>query len=165
MDNLICTNRDKFSKMLTDIIIEESSHSFQFIGKNGVGKEYVIVSLEQQLKKKFDIYRVASDSLMRKDQHISTHSFNIAFSLSNFIGMSITPSKNDSLRINYIISNLKTLTLKRKIIISALDYDILPTESREFIAILLCNKKIIEEKLNKKITVIITSCTDYFDGI
>ncbi len=161
----ICTNRDAFSETLANLIIEEPSHSFQFIGKNGVGKEYVINKIEQHLKKKFDIYRVVSDSLMRKNQHIATHSFNIAFSLSHFVGMSLVPVKNDSLKINYIISNLKAMTLKRRIIISALDYDILPTESREFIAILLCNKKMIEEKVKKKIVFIITSNTDYFDGI
>lgn len=165
MDNLICTDRDTFSEMLSDLIIKDTSHSFQFIGKNGVGKEYAIISIEQQVKKKCDIYRVVSNSLMRKNQHISTHSFNVAFSLSNLVGMSLTPVKNDSLKINYIISNLKALTLKRKILISALDYDTLPTESREFISVLLCNKKIIEEKVKKEIAVIITSNTDYFDGV
>lgn len=163
MNNLECINRDEFSDKLATIILESPSRSFQFIGKNGVGKEYVLSKVEYQLKKRCDIYRIVSDSLMKKNQRISTHSFNVAFTLSNFIGLSLSPVKNETLKINYIISNLKALTLKKIVIISALDYDILPTESREFINLLLYNKKFIEEKIKRKITVIITSNSDYFN--
>lgn len=163
MNNLECINRDEFSNKLATIILESPSRSFQFIGKSGVGKEYVLGRVENQLKKRCDIYRIVSDSLMKKNQRISPHSFNIAFSISNFIGLSLTPVKNETLKINYIISNLKALTLKKIVVISALDYDILPTESREFIDILLYNKKFIEEKIKRKITVIVTSNSDYFN--
>ena len=78
--------------------------------------------------------------------------------------MSLSPTKNDSHKINYIIANLKSLTLKKNILISATDYDILPPESRDFINILLCNKDFIEKKINKKISIIITSNEDYFNG-
>lgn len=88
----------------------------------------------------------------------------MAFSLSNFIGISLSAIKNDSLKINYIISNLKALTLKKILLITALDYDLLPTESRDFIAILVSNKAYIEKKVKKSITVIITSNSDYFIG-
>ena len=78
--------------------------------------------------------------------------------------MSLTPTKNETLKLHYIISNLKSLSHKKIILISALDYDILPAESRAFIDVLLCNKCFIEEKVKKNITVILTSTHDYFDG-
>lgn len=164
MNNLKCIHRDDFSNELANSIMESPSNSFQFIGKNGTGKEYVLGKLEDKLKKRCEIYRIVSDSLMKKKQGVSTYSFNVTFSLGNFVGMSLSSTKNDKIKINYIISNLKTFTIKKSLLISALDYDILPAESREFINILLFNKKIIEEKIKKRITVIITSNVDYFNG-
>lgn len=164
MENLECTNRNEFSKTLEDIILKNPSSSFQFLGKNGVGKKYVLEQLETELVKKCEIYRIVSDTLMKKGKNVSTHSFNVAFSLNSFIGMSLTPTKNETHKIHYIIANLKSLSRKKIILISALDYDILPSESREFIDILLCNKSFIEKKVKKKITFILTTNHDYFDG-
>ena len=164
MRKLECVDREKFCDELYKLIIESQSNSFQFVGKNGTGKEYVLENLEKKLRKKSEIYRIFSDTLIRKGQHISTHRISVAFSLNGLVGMSLSPTKNDSHKINYIIANLKSLTLKKNILISAIDYDILPPESRDFINILLCNKNFIEEKINKKISIIITSNEDYFNG-
>lgn len=159
-----CINRNEFVKTMENIILTESSETFQFLGKNGVGKKYVLEQLENKLSRKCEIYRIVSDTLMKKGKQISTHTFNVAFSLNCFIGMSLTPTKNETLKLHYIISNLKSLSHKKIILISALDYDILPAESRAFIDVLLCNKCFIEEKVKKNITVILTSTHDYFDG-
>ena len=164
MRKLECVDREKFCDELYKLIIESQSNSFQFVGKNGTGKEYVLENLEKKLRKKSEIYRIFSDTLIRKGQRISTHTISVAFSLNGLVGMSLSPTKNDSHKINYIIANLKSLTLKKNILISAIDYDILPPESRDFINILLCNKNFIEEKINKKISIIITSNVDYFNG-
>lgn len=164
MKDFECVDRNDFSNNLANKIINYPSNFYQFIGKNGSGKKYVIENLEILLKKKCDIYRIVSDTVVRKNQSIPTHTFNVAFSLSNFIGISLSAIKNDSLKINYIISNLKALTLKKILLITALDYDLLPTESRDFIAILVSNKAYIEKKVKKSITVIITSNSDYFIG-
>ena len=164
MDNLSCINREEFSNQLTNIILKTPSKNFQFIGKNGIGKKYVLEKVEDKLKKQCEIYRVVSDALMKKNHNVPTHTLNVAFSLGSLIGMSLSPTKNDRLKINYIISNLKTLTLKKILLISASDYDILPVESREFLDILLCNKKFIEEQIKKSIAVIITSSFDCFNG-
>lgn len=164
MRKLECVDRKKFCEELYRLIVESESNSFQFIGKNGTGKEYVLENLENKLRKKSEIYRIFSDTLVRKGKCIYTHNINVVFSLNSLVGMSLSPTKNDSHKINYIISNLKSLTLKKFLLISAIDYDILPPESRDFINILLCNKKIIEKKINKKISIIITSNEDYFNG-
>lgn len=130
MKNLECVNRKEFSKNLKDTILKNPSSSFQFLGKNGVGKKYVLEHLETELVKKCEIYRIVSDTLMKKGKNVRNHSFNVAFSLNSLIGMSLTPTKNETHKIHYIISNLKSLSRKRNILISALDYDILPSESR-----------------------------------
>lgn len=164
MSELQCINRDEFYKEFSNLITSFPSTSFQFVGKYGVGKEYVLNNIENLLRKKCEIYRIISDTIVKRKQNISTHTMNVTFSLNGLVGMSLSPNKNDSQKINYIIANLKSLTLKKILLISAIDYDILPAESREFIDILLCNKKYIEEKINKNITVIITSNCDYFNG-
>lgn len=164
MKEFECVDRKEFSSNLADKIINSPSNFYQFIGKNGSGKKYVIENLEILLKKKCDIYRIVSDTVVKKNQNIPTHIFNVAFSLNSFIGISLSAVKNDSLKINYIISNLKALTLKKILLITALDYDLLPTESRDFIAILVSNKAYIEKKVKKNITVILTSNNDYFNG-
>ncbi len=146
MRKLECVDREKFCDELYKLIFESQSNSFQFVGKNGTGKEYVLENLEKKLRKKSEIYRIFSDTLIRKGQRISTHTISVVFSLNGLIGMSLSPTKNDSHKINYIIANLKSLTLKKNILISATDYDILPPESRDFINILLCNKNFIEKK-------------------
>ena len=164
MRKLECVNREKFCDELYKLIIESRSNSFQFVGKNGAGKEYVLENLEKKLRRKHEIYKIFSDTIIRKGKRISTHTISVAFSLNSLVGMSLSPTKNDSHKINYIIANLKSLTLKKNLLISAIDYDTLPPESRDFINILLCNKEFIEEKINKKITIIITSNDDYFNG-
>lgn len=164
MRKLECEDREKFSKELYNLIMESPSNSFQFIGKNGTGKEYVLNKLETELRGNFELYRIVSDTLVRQGQRIHTHTINVAFSLNSFVGMSLSATPNDSHKINYIITNLKTISLKKYILISAVDYDILPSESRDFINILLCYQKIIEEKIKRKITIIITSRDDYFNG-
>lgn len=165
MSKLECTNRDELYIKLSNLIIMNlDSYAFQFVGKNGTGKEYVLNKLENTLKNKCEIYRIISDTLIKKKSNISTYKVNVVFSLSNFIGMSLSLKKNDSSKINYIISNLKTFTFKKLILISAIGYDTLPSESRQFIDIILCNKKFIEEKIKKKLTIIITSNEDYFNG-
>lgn len=164
MKEFECVDRNNFSNDLANRIINSPSNFYQFIGKNGSGKKYVIENLENLLKKKCDIYRIVCDTVVKKNQSVPTHTFNIAFSLNGFIGISLSAIKNDSLKINYIVSNLKALTLKKILLITALDYDLLPAESRDFIAILISNKTYIEKRVKKSITVIITSNSDYFTG-
>lgn len=164
MKEFECVDRKEFSNNLAGKIIDSPSNFYQFIGKNGSGKEYVIENLETLLKKKCEIYRIVSDTVVKKNQNVPTHKFNVAFSLNCFIGISLSAVKNDSLKINYIISNLKILSLKKILLITALDYDLLPAESRDFIAILISNKAFIEKQIKKSITVIVTSNNDYFDG-
>ena len=112
-----CINRNEFVKTMENIILTESSETFQFLGKNGVGKKYVLEQLENKLSRKCEIYRIVSDTLMKKGKQISTHTFNVAFSLNCFIGMSLTPTKNETLKLHYIISNLKSLSHKKIILI------------------------------------------------
>lgn len=164
MKEFECVDRNDFSDDLANRIINSPSNFYQFIGKNGSGKKYVIENLENLLKKKCDIYRIVSDTVVKKNQSVPAHTFNIVFSLNSFIGISLSATINDSLKINYIVSNLKALTLKKILLITALDYDLLPAESRDFIAILISNKAYIEKKVKKNITVIITSNSDYFIG-
>lgn len=164
MNKLECINRDEFYQNLSTIILKSDSFSFQFIGGHGVGKEYVLNKLEANLKKKCEIYRIVSDTLIKINNSVATHKINVALSLNNFIGMSLSFTKNDQQKINYIISNLKSLSLKKIILISAIGYETLPAESREFINILLRNKNFIEEKIKKQITIVISSNDDFFYG-
>lgn len=159
-----CKDREMFSNKLSNVIAESWSNSFQFIGKNGTGKEYVLKLIEKKLDKKSEIYRIVSDTFIRTGQRISTHSINVGISLNGLVGISLNAIKNDSQIINYIVSNLKSLSIKKSLLISAIDYDALPPESREFINVLLCYKKYIEKKINKKITIIVTSNEDYFNS-
>lgn len=61
-----CINRNEFVKTMENIILTESSETFQFLGKNGVGKKYVLEQLENKLSRKCEIYRIVSDTLMKK---------------------------------------------------------------------------------------------------
>lgn len=164
INKLECVNRDEFYQKLSTKILESGSFSFQFVGKNGTGKEYVINKLEENLKRKCELYRIVSDTLIKNNKTIATHKINVSLSLNNFIGMSLSFTKNEQRKINYIISNLKSISLKKIILISAIGYESLPSESREFIDILLSNKTFIEEKIKKQITVILTSTDDFFLG-
>lgn len=164
MSEFECTDRNAFANDFANKIISSPSSFYQFIGEMGSGKEYVIENLENHIKNKCVIYRIISDTVVKREQNIHTHVFQVAFNLNSFIGLSLSVIKNDSQKINYIISNLKTLTLKKIILISVLDYDLLPTESRDFIDILLSNKSFIEKNVKKSITVIITSNNNYFLG-
>lgn len=164
MSEFECIDRNVFSCELANKIIKSPSNFYQFIGKNGSGKKYVVEKVESLLKTKCEIYRIISDTIVKENKSIPTHTFNVAFTLSGYVGISLSASQNDSPKINYIISNLKALTLKKIILITAFDYDLLPAESRDFITILLSNKAYIEEKIKRKITVIITSNSDYFEG-
>lgn len=164
INKLECVNRDEFYQMLSTKILESGSFSFQFVGKNGTGKEYVLNKLEDNLKRKCELYRIVSDTLIKNNKTIATHKINVSLSLNNFIGMSLSFTKNEQRKINYIISNLKSISLKKIILISAIGYESLPAESREFIDILLSNKTFIEEKIKKQITVILTSTDDFFYG-
>lgn len=52
MRKLECVDREKFCDELYKLIFESQSNSFQFVGKNGTGKEYVLENLEKKLRKK-----------------------------------------------------------------------------------------------------------------
>lgn len=94
MSKLECTNRDELYIKLSNLIIMNlDSYAFQFVGKNGTGKEYVLNKLENTLKNKCEIYRIISDTLIKKKSNISTYKVNVVFSLSNFIGMSLSLKK------------------------------------------------------------------------
>lgn len=47
MRKLECVDREKFCDELYKLIFESQSNSFQFVGKNGTGKEYVLENLEK----------------------------------------------------------------------------------------------------------------------
>lgn len=164
MTDYICNDRNQFSEKLAKEISNDSSAFFYFQGKCGVGKEYVVDKIELLLKQKFLIYRLAADTILKKDKSISIPKSDLSISLNSFIGLSLSQTNNDPSKINYIISILKGLSFKKNIIISAIDYDLLPAESRDFINVLLSNKKIIEDKTKKNITLIITGNHNYFSG-
>lgn len=46
INKLECVNRDEFYQKLSTKILESGSFSFQFVGKNGTGKEYVLNYLQ-----------------------------------------------------------------------------------------------------------------------
>lgn len=164
MYTIICDNRNELIKKITNCINKNSSNFYYFLGKNGVGKEYVLSQIENNLKSDFKLYKVTSDVIIEKNKNIFSHNFDLSFSLSAFVGLSLSMSKNDNAKINYIISHLKSFSLKKKILISAINYEELSAESRDFIFILISNKKIIEEKTKKEITIILTGIKDYFYG-
>lgn len=162
--NITCDNRNEFIKKITKDINANASNFYFFLGKNGTGKEYVLTQIENLIKKDFKIYRITSDIIMEKNKNVFSHTFDFSFSLSAFAGISLSMSKNTNTKINYIVSHLKSFSLKKKIIISAINYEELSAESRDFIFVLISNKKIIEEKTRKKITVILTGVQNYFYG-
>ncbi len=166
MDTLICKNRNEFVKDILNDISNTPSAFYYFLGKSGVGKKYVLDKIEKALSKTFKIYTVASDAILEKKKKTINGKWelNISFTIHEFMGMSLSMSKNDSTKINYIIANLNSLTLKKHILISATDYDNLSSEARDFIYILISNRKIIEEKIKKTIIVIVTGSNNYFSG-
>lgn len=157
-------NRNNIIKHIVHEINLCPCNFFCLVGKNGTGKKFVLEKVEDSLKDRFKIYKVVGDSIFEKQQKIFTHNLKFSFSLSNFIGLSLSPDKNENTKINYIISNLKSLSFKRNIVISATDYDILDPVSRDFLYVLINNKNAIESKLKRKITIIITSTYNFFEG-
>lgn len=157
-------NRSNIIKQVVNKINSCPSNFFCFVGKNGTGKKFVLEKVENLLKNKFKIYKIVGDSIFEKREKIFIHNLSFSFSLGNFVALSLTASKNENTKVNYIISNLKTLSFKKNIMISAADYDILDPVSRDFLYVLISNKNIIESKLKQKITVIITSNYNYFYG-
>lgn len=164
MSNDIFQSRiDIINNIVKDLLLNPSS-SFCFIGKKGVGKEYVLNQIENMIFKHFKIFQVISDTVFCKQKKISTYSLNVSFSLNAFVGFSLSIENNDNNKLHYIISNLKTLTPKKNIIISFIDYETMDPVSREFLYILLKHKSIIEKQVKKKIAIIITTENNYFSN-
>lgn len=160
---MICNNRNDCVVEILQKFKTQPASIYCFIGKHGVGKKYVLNLIESAVKKEYRILRITSDIIVEKNKKISALStYEFAFSLNSFVGLSISRTKNDSSKINYIISNLKSFTLKKNILISAIDYENLSSESRCFLYTLLNNKDFIEKKVKKKITVIIISIDEYY---
>lgn len=167
MDNQnICDNRKIFIEELIKKINQNPSRVYCFLGKNGVGKEFVLQNIENNLGKHFSYHKIIADSIYSKKLNISklNYNFEISLQLKGLVGLALSFQNNDSTKINYIISNLKTIARKKHIFISAANYECLSSEGREFLTILVNNKQFIEQKLKKKITIIITSNNDYFDN-
>lgn len=158
-----CINRNEFSKKLSKYITENSSGIYCFIGKSGVGKKYVLHQIESYLNK-FSILQVIDDSIYKKKYNRSNLQYNIglSFQLGGFVGLSLSLEKSDFSKIDYIVSNLKKNARKRHVFISAINYDLMSGEGREFISILINNHQYIEERTKKKITIVITSINEYF---
>lgn len=166
MDNQnICNNRKIFIEKLTERIKQNPSGVYCFLGKNGVGKEFVLQNIENNLGKHFSYHKIIADSIYSKKLNVSklNYSFEISLQLKGLVGLALSFQNNDSTKINYIIANLKTIARKKHIFISAVNYDCLSSEGREFLSILINNQQFIEQKLKKEITIIITSNNDYFD--
>lgn len=160
----ICNNRNCFANNLSKEIKQNPSAVYCFLGKHGVGKEFVLRNIEKQLDKEFDCYQIIADSIYRKKFNPANGNFSlgVSFQLTGLIGISLSVDSNDSSKINYVLSSLKRITRRKQILISAINYDCISSEGREFISILINNHEFIENKIKKKITIIITSTKDYF---
>lgn len=162
----ICNDRKIFIEELTEKIKQNPSGVYCFLGKNGTGKEYVLKNIENHLGKHFSYHKIIGDSIYSKKFNSSktNYSFEISLQLMGIIGLSLSVQNNDSTKTNYIIANLKRIARKKHIFISAVNYDCISSEGREFLSILINNKQFIEQKLKKEISIIITSNNDYFDN-
>ena len=167
MDNQnICYNRKLFIEKLTERIKQNPSGIYCFLGKSGVGKEFVLQNIENNLGKHFSYHKIIADSIYSKKLNVSklNYSFEISLQLKGLVGLALSFQNNDLTKINYIIANLKTIARKKHVFISAVNYDCLSSEGREFLSILINNQQFIEQKLKKEITIIVTSNNDYFDN-
>lgn len=161
----VCENRDTFANDLSEKIKQTPSVLYCFIGKNGSGKEFVLNKIEKQLKKEYNCYQVIADSIYRKKLSPDKIKcgFGISFQLTGLVGLSLSAETNYTTKISYVIANLKKHTRKKHILISAVNYECLSSEGREFISILINNHQFIEKKIKKTITIVITSTSDYFE--
>ena len=165
INNNICDNRDIFAKELAMQIKQTPSVTYCFWGKNGTGKEYVLHNIEEQLEKDFSCYQIISNCIYKKKGRVSKNNYNfgISFQLGGLLGLSLSVGTSDTTKINYVIATLKKTTRKKNVLISAVNYDCISSEGREFLSILINNHQFIEKKVKKNITVILTSINDYFD--
>lgn len=158
-----CTNRDQFASELAEKLIENPSSIYCFIGKQGVGKEYVINLVEHKLCKKFKLYHIIGDNIYGKQ--IGLPKLNITLeasvSIKELAGLALSVEKNDSTKINYVIASLKSATLKKNLLLTAVNFESLSSEGREFLSILIDNHDFIEMRTKKKIAILFTSREDY----
>ena len=163
---MLCKNRNKFIDYFSSKILNKPYGIYFFLGKVGSGKKYVLTNLQKRIQKQFRIYQVVSDAILEKKQRFphTKFEFSISFTLHEFMEMSLSISPNtENTKVNYIIENLKTAGfIKKNIFIFAPDYDTLSSEARNFLEILICNYKIIEENIRKNICIIMTGSNDYF---
>ena len=166
MKNILCKNRNEFIEYFSSKLMNNPCGIYFFLGKVGSGKKYVLANLQKKIQKQFKIYQVVSDAILEKKQRFphTKFEFCISFTLHEFMEMSLSISPNtENTKINYIIENLKTAGfVKKNIFIFAPDYDTLSSEARDFLEILICNYKIIEENVQKNICIIMTGSNDYF---
>lgn len=163
----ICNNRDALATDLAENIKQTPSAVYCFIGKNGTGKEFVLHKIEKHLSKNFNYYQIVADSIYKKRLNSAklSYSFGVSVQLTGLLGLSLSVESNDITKLNYVISTLKKFSFKKNILISAVNYEYISSEGREFISIVINNHQFIEEKIKKKITVILTSTSDYFEEL
>lgn len=166
MLNRDCENRELLVNEFVDELINGQCESYLFIGKNGTGKKYVLNKLKELLKNDMRIFEIIEDSLFENKKKITERIFSteISFNFKTFFAISLSSSKDETTKINYIISKLKSILHKKNILIFATDFQDLSSECKAFVDILLKYKALIESKIKTKISIIITSNNDYFNG-
>lgn len=157
-----CNNREQFASELAAKLIENPSSIYCFIGEQGVGKEYVIDLVENKLYKKFKLYRIIGDNIYGKQIGLPKLNITLEASVSirELAGLALSVEKNDSTKINYVIASLKSATLKKNLLLTAVNFENLSSEGREFLSILINNHDFIEMRTKKKIAIVFTSRDD-----
>lgn len=161
-----CKNRELFADKIIDELKNGYCESYLFIGKNGTGKKYVLGKMKRVLENDMRIFEVIDDALFETKQSFISRTFSpeISINFKTYFAISISTSKDETTKINYIISKLRSFLNKKNILIFATDFDALTSECRSFLCLLLKHKELIETRIKAKISIVITGKHDYFTG-
>lgn len=140
--------RTKLAHFLIDKIRNNNSFSYIIYGPKGCGKKYVIDLVTETLNDEIRTFYFICDSLVEKSKKKNTYSINLSIDLPFFTSISLAMSKDNSTKLNAILNSLKTLNLRKKDVLLRVDcYDDLSSEGKDYIRILIENKKYFEKQL------------------
>lgn len=148
--------KEKFVEEISDSISNyKTSFCYAILGNNGSGRNYTINKIALNIYKstEFEVLRFIADQITNLEHEFSTKKYVKSFEANYYLGISISIEEDNSSVINYIINTLKKIK-KKKILVVAPDLDLSITGTRIFMQYLIENRKIIENKLRKKIYII-----------
>lgn len=154
-------SRIKVAETILNSIKSNDNHIFLVSGSKGSGRRYILTRINECLCTEYKLFSVFDDEVfqLNKKQHILK--VGTAFNLSCYAGIAVTFAKNDTSKLNYIISNLKGFTKKKPICFIIPNVSSLNSIANDFVTTLIENIDYISKQVNRPVFIILSSNKDY----